>query len=1062
MTFVHLHVHSEYSFLDGTCRLKNLVRRAKELRMPALALTDHGGLHGTVEFYQLARENGIKPIIGCEVYLTPGSRLEKAKEQKKNYHLILLAKNRKGYKNLVQLVSRSYLEGFYYKPRIDWELLSTYAEGLVALSGCLTGEIPQLLLQDNYRQAELKALEYQKLFGPDFYLELQNHGLKEETRSNLLLRRLAQKTGIPLVATNDVHYIDSRESTVQELVAAIRGLQKNNDPNPIPFPQKELYLKSPSEMKDLFGEIPEAIENTLKISEKCNLDLGLGSVCLPGFPLDQGINHDDFLFHLCREGLATLYHPLTLQIEERLEKELKTIRKMRLAPYFLVVADLMAFARQKGIPAGPGRGSAGGSLVAYSLGITKVDPVKHNLFFERFLNPKRPDLPDIDLDFCQQRRNEVLSYLTEKYGAGNVAQIGIFSTLGARGAIRDAGKALGIPEQAVDLVAKNLPRFSGPGGIDHALATLPEFKGLPLQEEPFRTLIKKAKSIEGRIRHTSVHAAGVVIGQGDLSKIVPLQFAAGGEMVTQYGPDSLEALGLIKIDLLGLRNLTIIDHTLKSLMDARGIKLTPETIPLDDPATTLLLQKGETLGCFQLESSGIRSLIKKLKPNSLEDLIAVLALYRPGPWDSGMVESYLKRRQGQEATTYLHPLLEPVLKDTYGIILFQEQVMQIAKAAAGYDMGEADLLRKKIAKKETDFAAEQAKFIQGCLRNGLNEKEALLIFESLTKFAGYSFNKAHSTAYAYLSYQTAYLKANYPVEYFAALLSSMTGYYSLSVYIEEVRRREITILPPDINKSMADFTVEAGSIRVGFALIKGVGMRSIREILQVRKQGGHFTSFYDFCSRVNVKIVNKAVLKNLANCGAFDSTGLTRPQLLGSLEKVLQFIRKKQKVSKSGQLSFADLGLLTEDSGFEYNLNIPDYSKEEKNYLERQLLSVSLKEHPFAGYQDLFRQRGISKTNGLTKTREGAMVNVAGIVVSSRRRPTKNKEYMLYILLEDPYGQIEIILYPSVYQQYLYELQPEGIIVKGKLFFQGEQPKIRVESIQALPPKLHTNIVRQA
>ncbi|NLI94098.1 MAG: DNA polymerase III subunit alpha [Peptococcaceae bacterium] len=636
MTFVHLHVHSEYSFLDGACRLKNLVSRARELRMPALALTDHGGLHGAVEFYQLARENGIKPIIGCEVYLTPGSRLEKAKEQRKNYHLILLAKNRKGYENLVQLVSRSHLEGFYYKPRIDWELLSAYAEGLVALSGCLSGEIPQLLLQDNYCQAELKALEYRELFGPDFYIELQNHGLKEENRSNLLLRKLAQKTGIPLVATNDVHYTDSRESTVQELMAAIRRLQKNNDP--IPFPQKELYLKSSSEMKDLFGEIPEAMENTLKISEKCNLELGLGSVRLPDFPLDQGISHDDFLFHLCREGLATLYHPLTVQIEERLEKELETIRKMRLAPYFLVVADLMAFARRKGIPAGPGRGSAAGSLVTYSLGITHVDPIKHNLFFERFLNPQRPDLPDIDLDFCQQRRNEVLSYLTEKYGAGNVAQIGIFSTLGARGAIRDAGKALGIPEQAIDLVAKNLPRFSGLGGIEHALSTLPEFKELPLQEEPFRTLIEKAKSIEGRIRHTSVHAAGVVIGQGNLSKIVPLQFASGGETVTQYGPESLEALGLIKIDLLGLRNLTIIDSTLKFLINTRVIKLTPESIPLDDPATTLLLQKGETLGCFQLESSGIRSLLKKLKPNSLEDLIAVLALYRPGPWDSGMVE----------------------------------------------------------------------------------------------------------------------------------------------------------------------------------------------------------------------------------------------------------------------------------------------------------------------------------------------------------------------------------------------------------------------------------------
>lgn len=1061
MTFVHLHVHSEYSFLDGACRLTNLVRRAKELRMPALALTDHGGLHGAVEFYQLARENGIKPIIGCEVYLTP------------NYHLILLAKNHKGYENLVQLVSRSYLEGYYYKPRIDWELLCVYAGGLVALSGCLSGEIPQLLLMGNYRQAKLKALEYRKLFGPDFYLELQNHGLKEDARSNLLLRKLALETGIPLVATNDVHYIHSRENTVQELMAAIRNRQRpDSNPipfaepsafvNPIPFPKRELYLKSPSEMNDLFGEIPEALENTLKISEKCNLELDLGVVRLPDFPLDQWISHDDFLFHLCREGLTALYQPVTPQIEERLAKELETIRKMRLAPYFLVVADLVAFARGKGIPVGPGRGSAGGSLAAYCLGITHVDPIKHNLFFERFLNPQRPDLPDIDLDFCQERRHEVLSYLTEKYGAGNVAQIGIFSTLGARGAIRDAGKALGIPEQSVDLVAKNLPRFSGHGGIEHALNTLPEFRELPWHEEPFRTLIEKAKSIEGRIRHTSVHAAGVVIGQGELSKIVPLQPAPGGETVTQYGPESLEALGLIKIDLLGLRNLTIIDHTLKSLMDARGIKLTPDTIPLDDPATYHLLRKGETLGCFQLESSGIRSLIKKLKPTRLEDLIAVLALYRPGPLDSGLVESYLKRRQGEETTTYLHPLLKPVLKDSYGIILFQEQVMQIANAAAGYDLGEADLLRRKIAKKGTDFAAEQAKFVQACLKNGLSKKVAFKIFESLTKFAGYSFNKAHSTAYAYLSYQTVFLKANYPVEYFSALLSSMTGYYSLSVYMEEARRRGISFLPPDINKSSASFTVEAGSIRVGLALIKGIGIRAIQEILEARKHGSGFASFYDFCSRINLKIVNRTALNNVINCGAFDSTGLSRPQLSGNLEKILKFLRKKQKANKGGQLSFADLGLMPEDSGLEYNLNIPDYSEEEKNYLERQLLSVSLREHPFARYKDLFRQGKIFKTDALARIREGARVSVAGIVVSSRRQPTKNKEYMLFMLLEDPYGQIEIILYPSVYQKYLYELQPEGIIVTGRLFFEGEQPKVKAESIQALSEKLHTNSVRQA
>lgn len=1039
MTFVHLHVHSEYSFLDGACRLREIVARAKASSMPALALTDHGGLYGAIEFYQLARESGIKPIIGTEICLAP------------YFHLILLVKNRKGYENLVQLVSRSHLKSLYHKPVIQKEDLTLYADGLIALSGCLSGEIPRLLLNGRYTEARTKALEYREIFGSgNFYLELQNHGLSQQIRCNRLLKQLAEKTGIPLVATNDVHYLDRDEAAVQELLVSIRALENNYKSNSFKLPTPEFYFKSSEEMKYLFRETPEAVENTLKISRECNLELNLGAFCPPFFPLPQGVTPDEYLAALCQKGLKQRYSNLTWEIQQRLQKELEIIRKMKLAPYFLVVSDLVAFAREKEIPVGPGRGSAGGSLVAYTLGITGIDPIEHQLLFERFLNPERPDLPDIDLDLCQRRRDEILAYLYQKYGAEHVAQIGIFSTLGARGAVRDVGKALGVPRRIVNLIAGNLPHFSGKGGLEHAFSTLPEFKKIPINQEPFQRLISRAKSIEGRVRHCSTHAAGVVISQKSLSKVVPLQTSPGGEIITQYGPESLETLGLIKIDLLGLRNLTIIDDALKLIAKTRGIKLTPEKIPLDNPLTYELLQNGQTLGCFQLESSGMRSLLQKLKPVNLKDIIALLALYRPGPWDSGIVKSFLQRRHGKEPITYPHPSLEPILKDTYGIILFQEQVMQVANLAAGYRMGEADLLRRAIAKRLPGLKGQEQKFIQGCLKNGFTEKEAIEIFQSLTRFAGYSFNKAHSTAYAYISYQTAFLKANYPEEFFASLLSSRTGYYNLSVYVEEARRRGIKILPPDINRSLYNFTVEDGAIRVGLGIIKGVGFQSVLEILNTRKQGGKFASFYEFCSRVNTAVVNRSILQNLINVGAFDSLGLSRPQLLANMEKVLTVVKKFKKVRGTGQLSFFDFGVMPRDYGFNYYLDIPDYSWEEKIRLEQELLSISVREHPLAKFQSKLNDCSLKKTDQLLKLQEGSSVTVAGTVVSCRRQPIRNNRYMLIILLEDQFGQVEVILFPRTYQQYLYQLDPEGILVKGKLFFEGEQPRVIAQSIRAL------------
>ncbi|WP_206811737.1 DNA polymerase III subunit alpha [Paradesulfitobacterium ferrireducens] len=1063
MTFVHLHVHSEYSFLDGACRLTDLVAKAKDLGMPALALTDHGAMYGALEFYVLARAAGIKPIIGCEIYVSP------------NFHLTLLAYNFEGYKNLVQLVTAAHLESFYYRPRVDKNLLARHAEGLIALSGCLSGEIPRLLSTGQKQRAQEVANEYRKIFGPaNFYLELQDHGLPEQGTCNRMLVELGRSTGIPLVATNDVHYVEPSEAGVQEMMSRISsgstGENKGKHPG--------LYLKSHVEMSRIFAAVPEAIAHTAEIAERCNLQLDLNTLRFPVFPgisqtqlsgqfngqadrIGYKVNEreavikkfniqDGLLRTLCHRNLPDKYHRVSGQVLERLEMELAIITQMKLSSYFLIVADIVNFARSRDIPVGPGRGSAGGSLVAYLLGITSIDPIHYGLFFERFLNPERSDLPDIDLDICQRRRDEVIRYVREKYGAENVAQIGIFSTFGARGAVREAGKALGIPPKVIELVASNLPRFSGPGGLEHSLSTLPEFGYIPVDQEPFRKLLREAKKMEGRIRHTSVHAAGIVISGGDLGKLVPLKRAPGGEVVTQYGPESIEVLGIIKIDILGLRNLTIIDDTTIFLNKTRGIHLTVEDIPLDDPATFRLLAQGDTLGCFQMESSGIRRLLKKLKPQNIEDLICLLALYRPGPWDAGLVETFLRRRRGEEPVIYAHPLLEPILKDTYGLILFQEQVMQIVHRLAGYSLGEADLFRRVLGKRSAAIRGEQERFIKGCLRNGIKSDVALQVFNLLSEFAGYSFNKAHSAAYALISYRTAFLKANYPLEYFAALLSSQTGYYGLGAYVEEARRKGIKILLPDINKSGALFTVEEGSIRTGFSVIKGVGFQSMLAVLKERQAGGPFKSFYNFCRRVDRRKINIRAMESLINVGAFDSFDLNRPQLQANLDGVLKELRRREH-SNQRQLAFWDVGVWRDDSGFAFPLDMPDYNWQEKVKLEKELLGISLREHPLAEFRTFLQARKIRPLAEIVSLADGRPVTVAGIPVNCRRQPTRNNKYMLFMLLEDESGETEVVVSPSIYEKCLYEISPDGIIIRGKLVREGEESKVIAESIQALP-----------
>lgn len=1031
MEFVHLHVHSEYSFPNGVCRLPNLIEKASLSGMSALALTDRNGLYGAIEFYQLARRANIKPIIGCELTLLP------------NYQLVLLVKNLHGYENLVRLVTNAHLKES--PVGINKEQLRRYSEGLIALDGFLRGEIGHLLQLGKYSEAEQRVREYQQIYPGNFYLEIQNHGLKAEEQYIRLTSRLSQKTGTPMAATNDVHYLGPDESEVHELLTSIRTGQTLQQANEFILPNREYYLKSPHHMKSLFAATPEAIHNTVKISERCNINLTLGYARLPSFQLPAGYSsHDDYLLFLCKEGLRARYKDSTDKIKTRLSRELRIISEMKLAPYFLIVADLVTFARKNGITVGPGRGSATGSLVVYLLGITDIDPLKYNLFFERFLNPERYDLPDIDLDLCSRRRAEVLSYLIKKYG-GNVAQIEIFNTLGARGAVRDVGKALGLSPGKINLVARNLPQFSGVGGIQHAVSTLPEFKKIPVNREPFRTLIKKSIKVEGRIRHMSVHPAGVVIGQNNLMNLVPLEMSPGGQIITQYGPESLASLGLMKIDLLGLRNLTIINDTLKLVAKTKGLHLTPAAIPLNDSSTYELLQKGETLGCFQMESPGIRNLLKRLKPENLNDIIAMLALYRPGPWDTGSVEGYLKRRHQQEKITYPHPILEPVLKDTYGIILFQEQVMQIACIAAGYSLRKADLFRKAIAKGLSEDARDD--FIQACLNKGLKYHEAFKILSSLTRLGGYSFNKAHSTAYAFISYQTAYLKANHPLEYFAALLSSQTGYYNTSVYMEEANHRGIKFLLPDINRSSVDFIVENDRIRLGMGIINGVGIRSIQEILASRMESGEFPSLYDFCSRVDIKVVNHRVIKNLIKTGAFDFTGCNRPEMLVNLETVIKAVKSAKQI---GQPSLWNAWSQCVDSKSAEWLHLPDYSEQEKSAIECELLSVSLNQHPLHKCKQFFQEHNIRQIDTLDQLKEGTRVAVAGAVINCRRQPIRNGTYLLYILLQDESAQAEVIVFPRIYENYLYELDPEGILVKGKINYAGEQVRIIAESIQSL------------
>ena len=1028
--FTHLHVHTQYSLLDGANPIGKLIDQAVHHRMPALAITDHGNLFGAIEFYQKAMSAGIKPIIGCEMYVAPKSRFDKEPSGPTNeyYHLILLAMDHTGYKNLLKLVSASHLEGFYYKPRIDKELLQQYSQGLIGLSGCLRGEVPTWITKDQRENAVQAAGEHTEILGKgNFYLELQDNKLKEQDKVNRALVELSRKLNIPLAATNDCHYLHRNDAKAHDILLCLQTGKTISDPNRMRFSTDEYYFKSYEEMQSGFSELPQALMNTKTIAERCNLDLTFKAVHLPQYQVPEGHTREQYLEMIARKGLEKRIKEQTTSnpkenYNNRLEKELSIIISMGYAGYFLIVWDIVNYARSKSIPVGPGRGSAAGSLVAYALHITDIDPLQYGLLFERFLNPERITMPDIDMDFCMDRREEVIRYVTEKFGSDHVCQIITFGTLEAKAVIRDVGRVLEFPYAEVDRLAKLIPNTLGIK-LDQALAAEPRLKEAARAEPKVQELITLAKSLEGLTRHASTHAAGVVISDQPLTEHTPLYHSGKGEIVTQYAMGDLESIGLVKFDLLGLRTLTVIDLAVKLINKnrAKDEALHIEQLPLNDSKTYDLLSNQRTIGVFQLESSGMRDLLVKLKSERFEDLIALLALYRPGPIGSGMVDDFTKRKRGRIPIQYEVPQLEEVLKETYGVIIYQEQVMKIANVLAGFSMGEADILRRAMGKKKPEEMEKQkALFIKGAKSNRISEKKAEKIFDLMAYFAGYGFNKSHSAAYALISYQTAYLKAHYPTQFMAALLSCvMTNSDKIVQYINECRDLGIRILPPDVNESRQDFTVVDKGIRFGLAAIKNVGEGAIESIRQSREKEGYFVSLFDFCRRVDLRKVNRRTIEGLIKSGAFDLIGGHRAQLMAVLEKATQEGAIYQRDLQQGQT-----GLFTSIDGQPSpditSGTLPDVEEWDESQLlrlEKESVGFYITSHPLARYANEMRKYTTTTSEHLEELSDGQEVRLCGIIAGQRIINTKRGDKMSYLRMEDLQGTVEVLVFPDLYKK---------------------------------------------
>ena len=1051
MAFAHLHVHTEYSLLDGASRVKELIRRTKELGMDSVAITDHGVMYGAVRFYKEAKAQGVHPVIGCEVYLAPGMRQERAEvDGTRYYHLILLAENETGYRNLVELISLANIEGYYYKPRIDKELLRQYHEGIIALSACVAGEIPQAILRGNNERAEALVAEYVEIFGQDnFFLEIQDHGLPEEKTVNRALRELAKKYDIGLVATNDVHYVHADDSEFHDILLCVQTGRTINDPDRMRFSGPDYYLKSEEEMAALFADYPEALENTAKIAARCQVDFTFGELQLPFYPLPEHFESDDaYLRALCEERLSSRYADVTDEIRTRLDYELGVIHGMGYASYFLIVWDFINYARGHGVEVGPGRGSAAGSIVAYLLGITNIDPLRYALLFERFLNPERVSMPDIDIDFDDINRGRVISYVKERYGEDHVAQIATFGTMGAKGAIRDVGRVLEMSFSEVSAITKLVPAELNIT-LERALKESSDFRRLYDEDESVRRVIDLARRIEGLPRNISIHAAGVVIAKEPLASQVPV-WVSEGTLVTEFDKDDVEALGLLKMDFLGLRTLTIIADTVHHVRASHGIELDVDAIPLVDEKTSQMLCNGDTGAVFQMESAGMTNLVKDLQPKGFVDLIPTVALYRPGPLGSGMVTDFIDGLHGKKEVVYMHPLLEPILKETFGVVLYQEQVMQIVQVLAGFSLGQADLLRRAMGKKKHDLLMAQKEiFLQGCAKNGIEASLANHIFDLLTHFADYGFNKSHSAAYGLLAWQTAYLKAHYPVEFMAGVLTSiMDKTDKIPVYIQLCRQMGIKILPPDINSSAATFGIEDGAIRFGLAAVRNVGENAIVSMERVRAEGGKFRSLVDFCARVDMRAVNKRALESLIKCGAFDSIGTERNQLLASLDAAMQDAARRQRDVLSGQGGLFGEETMEEVQQIAVSADVPPSTARERLTWEKEATGFYITGHPLDDYSDtLSALLSIGEIpNTVRKDRQ--LVRIGGILTSTKRFTTKKGDTMLFAELEDFSGKIEVTVFPRVFYAHVSALEPDAIIVvEGRVDTTGEEPKLLAEEI---------------
>ncbi len=1059
MAFVHLHTHTEYSLLDGSNKIKEYVARVKELGMNAAAITDHGVMYGVIDFYKECHKQGIRPILGCEVYVAPGSRFDRETShgEDRYYHLVLLAENNIGYQNLMKLVSIGFVDGYYYKPRIDMEVLEKYHQGLIALSACLAGEVPRYLQRGMYDEAKEIALHFQDIFGVgNYFLELQNHGIEAQEYVNQELVRLSKETGIELVCTNDIHYTYAEDAEPHDVLLCIQTGKKLSDEDRMRYEGGQFYVKSEDEMRKLFPYAPQALENTQKIADRCDVTIEFGVTKLPHYQVPEGYDSWTYLNKLCYDGLQERYGAGAEELKPRLEYELNTIRKMGYVDYFLIVWDFINYARTHDIPVGPGRGSAAGSLVSYTTGITNIDPIRYNLLFERFLNPERVSMPDIDIDFCFNRRGEVIDYVVEKYGKECVTQIVTFGTLKAKGVIRDVGRVLDLPYNYVDAIAKAVPDELNIT-LEMALNMSPDLKKMYDEDPEVKKLIDTAQRLEGLPRHTGMHAAGVVISQKPMDEYVPLSRGGDGTITTQFVMTTIEELGLLKMDFLGLRTLTVIDDAVKLVKENHGVSLNMDAIDYNDKGVLDLISSGKTEGIFQLESAGMKSFMKELKPESLEDIIAGISLYRPGPMD--FIPAYIRGKNDKDAITYDCPQLEPILAPTYGCIVYQEQVMQIVRDLAGYSMGRSDLVRRAMSKKKTDvMAKERQNFVYGnpeegvagCVANGISEQVANKIYDDMTDFAKYAFNKSHAAAYAVVAYQTAYLKHYYPVEFMAALMTSvLDNSGKVAEYIMVCRDMGIAVLPPDINQGQGKFAVSCGQIRYGMYAIKSIGRPVVDFIIEERKERGPYKTIEDFLTRANGREINKRAVENLIKAGALDTLDGNRRQMCIVFPSIMDRVNNEKKKSMAGQMTLFDIASDDVKESFEIRMpNVEEFEKEELLAQEKDVLGVYISGHPLEEYLPILEKNvtayskefAIDDETGKSSVEDGKMVIIGGMIVDKTIKYTKNNQIMAFLTLEDLLGTIEVIVFPRDYEKYRnYIEQDAKVLIRGRAQVEEEK-----------------------